>query len=161
MNMIGIIARGGAAAAVALGLPSAAAAQDFNFEYAAKIVCGRIINNSGPLSMGTYQTAVNIHNPGDDQPFRRKVAIAPQGSPGPISKFKMVTLKPDQAMEVDCRQIIVQMGESGLQVTAFTKGFLVIQSPRELDVVAVYTAAPTATGQVASIHTERVPARRR
>ena len=42
----------------------------------------------------------------------------------------------------------------------FLKGFLVIESEIELDVVAVYTAAG-AEGQVESLHTERVPPRRR
>ncbi len=41
----------------------------------------------------------------------------------------------------------------------FMTGFVIIQSDTELDVVAVYTAAGT-DGQVETIHTERVPARR-
>jgi len=46
-----------------------------------------------------------------------------------------------------------------VRTTGFLKGFVVIESGLELDVVAVYTAAPE-RGQVVALHTERVPARR-
>jgi hypothetical protein len=42
----------------------------------------------------------------------------------------------------------------------FIKGFLVIISPVELDIVAVYTASGSCCEGVVSMHTERVPGRR-
>ena len=65
-------------------------------------------------------------------------------------------LGPDEALEIDCPDI------SKLAHTdaGFLKGFVVIESEVELDVVAVYTAAGR-DEQVETLHTERVPARPR
>ena len=43
----------------------------------------------------------------------------------------------------------------------FIKGFAVIQSPAELDIVAVYTAAPSIKQPVVALDVERVPGRPR
>lgn len=164
MNRINKLAL--AAIAATLVSPQPAAAQDDadaaaigpRFEYAAKVVCGRVTTPNGPLSMGTYFTAVNIHNPQEGAiPFRRKVALALPGNPnGPVTGFITLALKSDGAVEIDCTHIRKQLG-SGIPLI---KGFLVIQAPRELDVVAVYTAAPVPPNQVSSFHTERVPPRK-
>ncbi|MEA3051515.1 MAG: hypothetical protein QOG72_418 [Sphingomonadales bacterium] len=154
--------------------PTAATAQpapppqgpELPLEYAAKYVCG-----TNPLqgavttlaAAGNYYTAVNIHNPFKANKVTYKVALAPQGKPGPMTGFQPVfPLSYDQAMDVDCRLIRARLQQSGIPVPAngFITGFLVIESSRELDVVAVYTAAPTPGNQVSSIHTERVPVRR-
>ena len=113
-----------------------------------------------PVINGFYATAVNVHNPGPPIKFARKVAIAPPGKPGGISGFWVTGLKNDQAIEFDCRQIYEQAFAAGLQPGPFIKGFLVIRSQRQLDVVAVYTAGPSNGQGVSSIHTERVPPRR-
>src|SRR5687768_16598332 len=133
-------------------------------EYAAKFVCG---TNTAPgasttlVALGRYYTAVNIHNPNRENVITYKVAIAPQGKPGPMTPFQPpMELRYDQALDVDCRLIRARAQQAGIVVPAFFTGFLVIQSRAELDVVAVYTAAPVATNQVASIDTERVPVRR-
>jgi hypothetical protein len=42
---------------------------------------------------------------------------------------------------------------------SFAKGFVTIRSERELDVVAVYTAAAAPTGNVITMEVERVPKR--
>jgi hypothetical protein len=154
------------AIAAALILPQSAAAQDAadaaaigpRFEYAVKVVCGRVGTPNGPLSLGSYFTAVNIHNPNEGfVPFRRKVALAlPGNANGPVTGFITLSLKSDGAVEIDCVHIRKQLG-LGIPLI---KGFLVIQSVRELDVVAVYTAAPGPANQVSSIHTERVPPRK-
>ncbi|HEX8241743.1 MAG TPA: hypothetical protein VF574_18555 [Allosphingosinicella sp.] len=150
-----------AAAALAASGPAAAQpAPVFQFEYAVKIVCGRISNSRGPLALGNYAVAVNIHNPGAPQGFARKIAIAFPGQPGPISPFKLAALKKDQAMEVDCTQIAIQLQEEQIATPGFFTGFLVIQSFQPLDVVAVYTAAPLASNEVAGLHTERVTPRK-
>ena len=61
-------------------------------------------------------------------------------------------MKSDQALEIDCPDILEHAGVQN----KFLKGFVVIQSALELDVVAVYTAAEW---HVESMHTERVPYR--
>lgn len=137
------------------------------FEYAAKFVCGINGVPGRPLTRGSYATAVNVHFPGDPQLFRPhqlrwKLAIAPQGNGGVITKFETLLLKNDQAADVDCDLIDkVLIKNFGSSLHAVKTGFVVVQSSRELDVVAVYTAGPSNPGaQVTGIATERVPPRR-
>lgn len=125
------------------------------FQYAVKFVCGK--SSQDILASGKYFTAINVHNPNKETVgFRKKVTIAlPSEEPGPISKSYDVWLKPDQSMEIDCPDIkrLVQSNED------FLKGFVVIDSKLELDVVAVYTAAGK-SDTVETLHTRRVPVRR-
>ena len=125
-------------------------------EYAVKTICG---NPDRPaLANGTYFTAINVHNPGSETVrFRQKVATTLAGQqPGAISPFWESYLRPDQALEIDCTDIFRRTQLH----TRFIKGFVVIQSPSDLDVVAVYTAAPSPSGTVAALEIERVPGRR-
>jgi hypothetical protein len=125
-------------------------------QYAAKFVCGR--SGGGVVAPGTYFTAINVHNPlYSDARFRVKVAIALPGlRPGPVSRFHAAKLGPDEALEIDCPDIH-KLAEHAAD---FLKGFVVIESETELDVVAVYTAGGR-EGQVETLHVERVPARSR
>ena len=126
------------------------------FQYAAKFVCGR---TDGPVvAPGEYFTAINVHNPTRRRvDFRMKVAVALPGlQPGPVSGFYDCHLGADEAFEVDCPDIH-KLAHSD---APFLKGFVVIESDVELDVVAVYTAAG-ADGLVETIHTERVAPRHR
>jgi Concanavalin A-like lectin/glucanases superfamily len=126
------------------------------FQYAAKFVCGK--SPGRIVAPGVYYTAVNVHNPlyrGID--LRVKVAVAlPELKPGSVSKFQDAKLGPDEALEIDCPDIRT-LAESKDE---FLKGFVVIESNVELDVVAVYTASGKEE-TVETLHTERVPARRR
>ncbi len=124
------------------------------FEYAVKFVCGKA--EGDVVAPGTYFTAINVHNPGTrGLGFRKKFAVALPGErPGPVSRFFDAKLGPDQAFEIDCRDIL-QRSETH---SSFLKGFVVLQTAQELDVVAVYTAAG-ATGRVESMELERVAPR--
>lgn len=124
------------------------------FQYAVKFICGR--SEGDVAAPGTYFTAINVHNPTDDAVgFRKKVAVAfPRERPGPVSKFFDAKLGPDQALEIDCPDIV----EHTEVRAGFLKGFVVIESKVELDVVAVYTAAG-ATEQVETLDVERVSPR--
>jgi CARDB protein len=134
--------------AVALGLlviaavDTAQAQQQFGFQYAVKFVCGK--GDQRVVALGDYFTAINVHNPNEtDVSFRKKFAIAlPGEKPGPISKFYDARLKPDEAFEIDCPDIF-QLTSS---TVPFIKGFAVIETPQELDIVAVYTAAGRSGG---------------
>jgi hypothetical protein len=69
--------------------------------------------------------------------FRKKVAIAlPREVSGPVSPFTEARLGPDEALEIDCEDIR-KLADSSAD---FVKGFVVIESKVELDVVAMYTA---------------------
>jgi hypothetical protein len=136
------------------------------FQYAAKVTCSLLGSfDDGPLVNGIYRTVVNVHNPRDGRiRFARKVALAePVGTdPGPFSvtPFKAATLGPDGAIRIDCGQIagfFCPINGVCIDFTAID-GFLVLNSPVELDVVAVYTAR-SANGEVETIDVEAIQPR--
>ena len=120
-----------------------------------KFVCGKSAGEV--VAPGLYWTAINVHNPTTTTiRVRAKIAVALPGlKAGPVTKFVNASLGPDEALEIDCPDILRRTKTK----TGLLKGFVVIQSGLELDVVSVYTAAPE-KGQVATLHTERVPPRR-
>ncbi len=129
----------------------------FKYEYAVKFVCGK--SDPKLLAPGQYWTAINVHNPiekAERFEFRKKFVIAPPNEkPGKPTDFVRFDLPPDYAMEIDSADILRHLGD-----VSFAKGFVVIQSATELDVVAVYTAAPQAArAGISAMHMERVPAR--
>lgn len=128
-------------------------AEGASLQYAAKVVCGQSAGDV--VAHGVYFTAINVHNPSHTSVrLRWKVAVArPGAKPGPVSRFLESRLGPDEALEIDCPDIMKRVRAKG-----FLKGFVVIESGLELDVVAVYTAGAE-RGQVATLHTERVPPR--
>jgi hypothetical protein len=89
------------------------------------------------VAPGDYFTAINVHNPGElPALLRKKVAVALPGErAGPVSRFFEAYLRPDEALEIDCPDILEHARAQG-----FLKGFVVIDSFSELDVVAVYSA---------------------
>ncbi|HYL99212.1 MAG TPA: hypothetical protein VEZ90_09675, partial [Blastocatellia bacterium] len=113
------------------------------------------------VAPGRYFTAINVHNPATCKTvtFKWKVAQAGRlgGPMGLISRHQKVALRPDQAIEIDCPDVFRVTDLNAI------KGFVVIESPCELDVVAVYTVTPppTATqpGSIVAFEIERVPAR--
>jgi hypothetical protein len=125
------------------------------FQYAAKFVCGK--PSAEELAPGTYFTAINVHNPTDREvSFRKKVAIAGRREQsGPVSDRFDAKLGPDEAFEIDCPDI----REHAHSDADFLKGFVVIESEVELDVVGVYTAAG-GDGEVRTLDIEPVTPRR-
>ena len=115
--------------------------------YSVKFICGvqrpQATSFEPPVKPGNYATAVNVHNYHNSQfvPFRKKAVIAlPEDQhPGPISAFRTVELGPDQAVEIDCQDIVSLFGP-GIQLTGFIKGFVEILSTLPLSVTGVYTA---------------------
>jgi hypothetical protein len=132
------------------------------FQYAVKVVCGEVgvKETSAPVAPGRYWTATNVHNPDErnDVPLGWKLAIAQPGKQGPISTYQQLTLGPDGALEIDCG--MVMKVAKPLYGNAFVKGFVVIESPSELDVVAVYTGSQGGIAPLTVFHTERVQARK-
>jgi hypothetical protein len=156
-----------AAALCALPLVAAtpAAAQPGGrHEYAVKFFCGPNESTSlNPAAVeGIYSTAINVYNPGGGAVlFARLVALAGPGrSAGHTPVIGPVRLEPSDALDVDCLQIALDATRAGFTFGPFFTGFYVIRSLSELDVVAVYTAAPTRSGGVSTMATERVPVRR-
>ncbi len=140
---------------------NAANSQPQGFEYAVKFVCGRAtVPQTGPFPVATgfYFTDINVHNPNAGTiEFKKKFARAlPKQQAGKVSEFFGAALKTDEAFAVECAEITTRFG---LPPFTFITGFAVFQSARELDIVAVYTAAAAQTGPVVTMQTERVPKR--
>lgn len=146
---------------------NAAAAEEQFFIYSVKFLCGLQTQapssppREPPVKPGNYATAVNIHNfhLASNVPaavFCKKAVIAnPQSAQrGEIGTFRQETLHPDEALEVDCSDIVNLLPPSTVApLPPFIKGFVEIVSPVELSVVAVYTSRTclnpgnTATGR--------------
>ncbi len=139
--------------------------------YSAKFLCGPALGGEG-VQPGTYSTAINVHNPHNDTIYLFKKAVIAQREDEPrgrISAFRKVALRPDEAIEIDCIDIVrffgaqqetgvtapSQQTQTSLQTAAvptvtvrtletpvrFIKGFVVIYATAPLDVVGVYTAS--------------------
>jgi hypothetical protein len=134
------------------------------YEYAVKFVCGVPVPTREvpipPVARGAYFTAINVHNfRAHEVKLIKKFAVALPGEKvGSISPFFSKQLKYDEAMEIDCPDI---KGHLRLPPwgTTFVKGFAVIRSRYELDIVAVYTASATFGSPVVTLAIERVPKR--
>jgi hypothetical protein len=128
----------------------------YTYQYAAKFLCTSNIPGTSQTTTsvlpGNYATVINIHNPNERAVrMRMKLALT---IPPDISDWREGELKPDQAVKVDCEDI---SRDFGITFIHGAEGFLVIESTRSLDVVAVYTAGPQ---EVASIDVEQVRERR-
>jgi len=131
-------------------------------QYAAKFVCGKASDEQLKLfnfAPGEYFTTINVHNPmlRAAVGFQKKFALADPGErPGRISNWFRAVLKPDQAMQIDCRNIYEHLG---IQPGTFIDGFAMIQlsTAQQLDVAGVYTAAGNAG--VSTMSMERVAGR--
>lgn len=130
--------------------------QVWQYVYSAKFVCGysNMTGLAAPVVPGTYATAINVHNPWYfTVDLTKKVAQAPREFEQPIPPSKPITynLKPDYAFEIDCEDIY-KIGK--IPNKKFAKGFVVLTSPRPLDVVAVYTGADPKTNSLQTLEVE-------
>ena len=150
---------------IAIGLSASAAnSQSAPFEYAVKFVCNKAGISTAqlpvPVAPGFYHTAINVHNPNPGAiEFRKKFAQAlPFQKAGKVTDLVGAVLKSDEAFDVECIEITKRLSLAPL---TFVTGFVVFQTARELDIVAVYTAAGVASpnGPIVTMHTERVPKR--
>ncbi|MDJ0948978.1 MAG: CARDB domain-containing protein [Alphaproteobacteria bacterium] len=138
------------------------------YEYSGKLVCG-VQGDSDKFSLtrGGYATTINVHNP-NRKPvtFYHKLALSLPGRDKVerrIYPLGFARLDYDEALKADCDDVREALFPDGLP-EGFIEGFLVVQSPRSLDVVGVYTTAALAeNGKPArhsSIDVEPVPERR-
>lgn len=137
-----------------------------DFQYAVKIVCGVIKLSErppNPLPAGRYSTATNVHNPSrcDTVILRWKVAIGLPGlKVGPISDFAEASLGPDEALEIDCSDVMARFRGDNVPALPYIKGWVIIECSAQLDVVAVYgTSLVGGEAAINAFHTERVEPR--
>ncbi len=153
------------------------------WSYAAKFVCGwqqptaAGVNPQGEPTVkpGNYATDINIHNPNYKQvPMRKKFIITVQNGqalanePAQVEPRRIVTmtLGADMVTMDDCNNLWKYSFPAGPPPgqMPLTIGYLVVLSPVELDIDAVYTA--NAPGNLAieptgvSIDVERVTGKR-
>ncbi len=118
------------------------------YTYSAKFLCGPVPEpfnvNTVPLVPATYGTDIVVHNPSDapvSAGLLKKAVLAPRepnvGIPQP---FVSIQVPSDGAFEDDCKAIAVLLGAAAPPPGTFMKGFLVIESPTPLDVVAIHIA---------------------
>ncbi len=151
----------------------------YRWNYSAKFVCGlqgiQTAPGEPPVKPGNYATEINIHNYNYREVLVHKKVIVlvdrgqvvgrePQAQPP--TKFVTTTVGPDYGMMDDCNAIwglVFPTVAPPNPMPSFI-GYLVIISPLDLDVDAVYTAqAPQATGTLPNniaIDVERVPGKR-
>jgi hypothetical protein len=158
------------AALIGVAHPQPAAAQGIVFptpsryywSFAVKFVCGLqppLTTAAGQQGLGepvvkpgNYATEINIHNyTYREVPLRKKIVLLvrdtqPIGrepdSQGPMA-YDHITLKPDWATMDDCNRIWQLLNPNAPALPAIMPlmvGYLVIISPIDLDVDAVYTA---------------------
>ncbi len=132
------------------------------FTYSVKITCVPHLGSASPALMpAKYRTAVNVHNPWEEPANIVKwVTLSPPQGQTPISGIRIhESLGPWGAFDVDCPHVRDEFGlPDGAKVPG-GKGFMVIQSDRELDVVAVYSSRaenPSGNGVGQSIDIETI-----
>jgi len=141
------------------------------FQYAAKFICGKSpLGKLQVLAQGTYFTSINIHNPFTVRAnLKMKVAIERLDDESTITPFPDIQIPAEKAVDFSCRDIAKNIGVvfagTGFDTNTkkvFAKGFVIIESRTELDVVAVYTTGTAGflSQRVTTMNLERVPVRR-
>lgn len=141
------------------------------YEYIIKFIIGASPRKPEVLAPAYYWTAVNIYNasPCKDATLNWKVARALPGlQVGPTSPWSTATLSRGRGFEIDNEDIdraLVLGGDKRRTIDhelghlSHGKGFVVIRSDIELDIVAVYSASEGREHDV-TLHTERVVGRK-
>jgi hypothetical protein len=114
--------------------------------YSVKYVCvPEVAAHSPQLSPATpiggfvdYKTVVNVQNYLEQTVTVRHKVVAPNDPFSAVTAKVDAVLGPNHLLEIDCRDIVAALG--GTPVTSAT-GFVVVESPVDLEVVAVYTSA--------------------
>jgi len=129
--------------------------------YAAKFTCGPVAKLDSDVVVGTYATAINIHNPQalTSVSFIKKIVLAnEEGAASGRIVVKSDKLGPDIAERVDCLLIYRLLDVSP---ATHIEGFVILEIPPvpgttgagfipQLDVVGVYSARG-ASGEVTGL----------
>ncbi|MDD5509559.1 MAG: Ig-like domain-containing protein [Dehalococcoidales bacterium] len=90
--------------------------------YSAKFLCGPAFGGEG-VQRGSYSTAINVHNPHNATVILHKKAVIANREDDPrgtISAFRRVELGPDEAIEIDCADIVDLLGSQQPPTRRFT-----------------------------------------
>lgn len=116
-----------------------------HYRYAAKVVCGRQEDDADlRLRPGRYATTVNVFNPDlETTRFDKRLAVSYPPDPqlqGDTFELGFDTLDPLRALETNC-DTLIREAFGGAAPAPYFEGFVVVTSPRSLDVTAVYTSS--------------------
>jgi len=122
-------------------------AEPTRYKYAAKLVCGLQPEPSdGRLVKGRYATTINVLNLSDEPVQITKtlsLTYPPEEQrPGRVARISTDTLKPDQALKVDCADVERRIFPQGLPAS-YIEGYVTIESTTQLDVTGVYSSRDT------------------
>jgi len=132
-------------------LPAPSDAQP-RFQYVVKFVCGSSEGDEASRVVpGRYATSINIYNPNEtDAELDKNVALTfppEEQASGAVSDIIVDNLVSRAALQVDCGEIPSGFSfTGGAPGSAYTEGFLVIESRARLKVTAVYTATDASGG---------------
>jgi CARDB len=109
--------------------------------YSVKFVCVPLVgpDKEGVFVPQNYSTVINVHNPYSHSISFLKKAVVAQSEDeqrGQISKFMKDELKPDQALSINCKDIVSLFNNTS---SSIGDGFVVLLSDEKLDVSSVYT----------------------
>ena len=122
-------------------------AEPTRYKYAAKLVCGNQPEPSdGRLVKGRYTTTINVLNL-EDVPARLTKTLSltyppEEQRPGRVARIAIDTLKPDQALKIDCADVERQVFSGGLPAS-YVEGYVTIESVTRLAVTGVYSSRDT------------------
>jgi hypothetical protein len=154
------------------------AIQGLFWSYAAKFVCGDLsssaaISGTTTVQPGSYATAITIHSPHYSGPttfYRKIVLLVDRGeavgrapaTAQPLSFAPAGQLDDDGATMEDCASIWALANPDTPPPTPMplTIGYIVIVSPRSLDIDGVITAAPGAGTAGLALDTSKVEGKR-
>ncbi len=126
------------------------------WQYIGKIVCG--LFDGEPLLDGYYRTAINVLNLSRYEDVTVEAVFSPTfPEDNRISDSSGKDLGPLGAFEIDCETDFPPFNPT---LEDPIKGFVIITSDEELEVVAVYTVLPLTFQVGISIDVVRVPGRK-
>ncbi len=126
------------------------------WQYIGKIVCG--LFDGEPLLDGYYRTAINVLNLSRYEDVTVEAVFSPTfPEDNRISDPSVTDLSSLGAFEIDCETDFPPFNPDLVDPI---KGFVIITSDEELEVIAVYTVLPLTFQVGISIDVERVPGRR-
>jgi CARDB/Bacterial Ig domain len=119
--------------------------------YAAKFICGKAPQASA--APGIYFTAINVYNPSDGPiSFQKRFTVGmPEQKTGPVTRYRPTVLDAGRALRVECPEILRTVGGDA----SFLEGFVVIESPETLNIVAAYSAGGQ-SGFVETLHVQPI-----
>ncbi|MEA2465797.1 MAG: hypothetical protein QOJ98_3544 [Acidobacteriota bacterium] len=129
------------------------------FQYASPFNCGAAVAPT-EAAPGRYFTTVSVHNAprAGVLPVFTRILVLPESPRGSDAMpYTSLSIPSEGAIHITCADIIARAGSSS---TVFTRGYVLLETARELDVDTVTTAGAGQPNSVVSVHAQRIQPRR-